>query len=63
MLAFSSYKYVGMITVLLLGLLGHNRAYYFGLLYASVSLAFFLIRALKLRIEPEVNHMGNLQVD
>ena len=53
-LAFSSYKYVGIIAVLISGLLLSTKGYYIGLIYVSVSFMFFLLRTLKLRIEPEV---------
>ena len=55
-LSFSCYKYVGMIVVLLIGLcLNSSLAYYISLAYVSAALVFFLLRTLKLRIEPEVN--------
>merc|ERR1712083_609429 len=56
-LSFSSYKYVGIIVVLMLGLLLNTRGYYIGLIYVSAALMFFLLRTLKLRIEPEVHGM------
>ena len=54
-LSFSSYKYVGIIAVLISGLLLNTKGYYLGLVYVSVAFIFFLLRTLKLRIEPEVN--------
>ena len=55
-LSFSCYKYVGVIAVLLIGLvLNSTPAYYIGLAYVSSALVFFLLRTLKLRIEPEVS--------
>ena len=54
-LSFSSYKYVGIIVVLIAGLLLNTKGYYIGLVYVSAALMFFLLRTLKLRIEPEVN--------
>merc|ERR1719273_788456 len=56
-LSFSSYKYVGIIVVLMLGLLLNSKGYYIGLIYVSIALMFFLLRTLKLRIEPEVHGM------
>jgi len=57
-LSFSCYKYVGMIVVLLIGLcLNSSLAYYISLAYVSAALVFFLLRTLKLRIEPEVHGM------
>ena len=61
-LSFSSYKYVGMIVLLLAGglVLPSAQAYYAALAYVSGALAFFLVRTLKLRIEPEVSVKGPL---
>ena len=56
-LSFSSYKYVGIIGVLLMGLLLNSKGYYVGLIYVSSALMFFLLRTLKLRIEPEVSYL------
>lgn len=56
-LSFSSYKYVGIIVVLLMGLLLQTKGYLIGLVYVSAALMFFLLRTLKLRIEPEVHGM------
>merc|ERR1712141_454079 len=56
-LSFSSYKYVGIIAVLISGLLLNTKGYYLGLVYVSVAFIFFLLRTLKLRIEPEVHGM------
>lgn len=44
-----------MIVALLVGLVLHSKGYYIALLYLSAALAFFLLRTLRLRIEPEVN--------
>eukprot|EP00095_Tigriopus_kingsejongensis_P005865 maker-scaffold38_size502422-snap-gene-1.18 protein:Tk05865 transcript:maker-scaffold38_size502422-snap-gene-1.18-mRNA-1 annotation:"protein yif1b-b-like" len=57
-LSFSTYKYVAMIFIILIGLvLQSTTAYYVALVYSSGALAIFLVRALKLRIEPEVHGM------
>ena len=56
-LSFSSYKYVGIIVVLLTGLLLQTKGYYLSLIYISAALMFFLLRTLKLRIEPEVKYI------
>ena len=49
-----------MIVVLLTGLLLQSKlVYYVALIYVSAALGFFLLRTLKLRIEPEV---GNKQI-
>jgi len=55
-LSFSCYKYVGVITVLLIG--GYSTlTYYLALAYVSAALGVFLLRTLRLRIEPEVHGM------
>ncbi|CAH8487917.1 unnamed protein product [Schistosoma turkestanicum] len=52
--AYCGYKFVSMIVVLV-SYIGLDRpGYYFSLLYASLALAFFLIRSLKLKILPHV---------
>ena len=53
-LAFSMYKYVGMIFSLFSGFLLSKLGYYSALLYSTLALAIFLFRTLHLRIEPEV---------
>ncbi|XP_023321357.1 protein YIF1B-A [Eurytemora carolleeae] len=54
-LAFSMYKYVGMIFSLFSGFLLSKLGYYSALLYSTLALAIFLFRTLHLRIEPEVH--------
>uniref|UniRef100_A0A1B6E7H8 Protein YIF1 n=2 Tax=Clastoptera arizonana TaxID=38151 RepID=A0A1B6E7H8_9HEMI len=54
LLAFSGYKYVGIIFAVLLSLLFNKSGYYAGLIYSSAALAFFLIRALKWQVLEEV---------
>jgi len=57
-LSFSTYKYVGMIALVAFGLIVRSTtAYYAALAYVSGALVFFLMRTLKLRIEPEVHGM------
>jgi len=58
-LAFSMYKYVGMIVCLLIGLLLSSSGYYPALVYTSAALALFLFRTLHLRVEPEVHGVEN----
>ncbi|KDR20942.1 protein YIF1B isoform X2 [Zootermopsis nevadensis] len=53
LLAFGGYKYVGIIFALLLSILFHKTGYYAGLIYSSFSLAFFLIRTLKVQVLPD----------
>nr|CAX74700.1 Protein YIF1A (YIP1-interacting factor homolog A) [Schistosoma japonicum] len=50
--AYCGYKFVSMIVVLISYITLDRPGYYFGLLYVSVALAFFLIRSLKLKILP-----------
>jgi len=58
-LAFSMYKYVGMIFCLLVGLILSSSGYYPALAYAAAALALFLFRTLHLRVEPEVHGVEN----
>lgn len=51
MLAFSSYKFVPMIGALVVSYVLNSTAYYAFLAYASVSLAFFLMRSLYVTIQ------------
>lgn len=53
LLAYCSYKYVGINAALLASLVFKKFGYYSVLLYFSVSLGFFLLRSLKLRVIPE----------
>jgi len=53
-LAFSMYKFVGMIGCLLAALASPS-AYYLALAYTALALALFLFRTLHLRVEPEVH--------
>ncbi|XP_017796792.1 PREDICTED: protein YIF1B [Habropoda laboriosa] len=55
LLAFCGYKYVGINTVLAASLVSGKFGYYVVWLYFSVSLVFFLMRSLKLRVIPQ-NH-------
>jgi len=57
-LAFSMYKYVGMIVCLLMGLIS-GTVYYATLAYSAAALALFLFRTLHLRVEPEVHGVEN----
>merc|ERR1712096_71683 len=54
-LAFTMYKYVGMICCLVAGLLLSTSGYYPALIYTSAALALFLFRTPHLRVEPEVH--------
>lgn len=53
LLAYCGYKYVGINAALLLSLVLGRLGYYIVIGYFSISLAFFLIRSLKLRVIPE----------
>ncbi|CAD6231728.1 GSCOCG00001557001-RA-CDS [Cotesia congregata] len=53
MVAYGGYKYVGINLAILLSLIFGRVGYYGVLMYFSISLAFFLIRSLKLRVIPE----------
>nr|CAG4634975.1 EOG090X0ATU [Alona affinis] len=51
-LAFSSYKYVGMIVAIIVSFMMPS-AYHFALIYVSLALMFFLVRSLKVQVLPE----------
>lgn len=53
LLAYCGYKYVGINAALMISLVFRRLGYYAVLLYFSVSLAFFLMRSLKLRVVPQ----------
>lgn len=55
LLAYSGYKFVGIIISVLLSLLGGRTGYYIALVYCSLSLAFYLVRILKVQILQEAN--------
>nr|SVE84432.1 EOG090X0ATU [Daphnia pulex] len=54
-LAFSSYKYVGMIVAVIASFIMPS-AYHLALIYVSAATMFFLIRSLKVQILPESSH-------
>lgn len=58
-LAFSMYKYVGMIVAMVAGLLFSTKGYYSALIYSMIALVLFLFRTLHLRVEPEVHGVEN----
>lgn len=53
LLAYSGYKYVGVILSVLTSLVFSTTGYYVALLYSSLALAFFLVRALKAQVLSE----------
>lgn len=55
LLAYSGYKFVGMIFSVLISLFGGKTGYYVCLLYTNFALAFFLIRSLKAQVLSEVS--------
>jgi hypothetical protein len=55
LLAFSGYKFVGIIVSILVSLIGAKTAYYSCLVYVNFALAFFLVRTLKAQVLVEVN--------
>ncbi|XP_044264912.1 protein YIF1B [Tribolium madens] len=55
LLAFSGYKFVGIIISILLSLIGAKTAYYCCLVYVNFALAFFLVRTLKAQVLVESN--------
>lgn len=57
-LAYSGYKYIGMIAVLLAGLLFKYAGYYLLLLWFSFSTAYFLLKTLRIQILPHTEADG-----
>lgn len=57
-LAYSGYKYIGMIAVLLAGLLFKSAGYYLLLLWFSFSTAYFLLKTLRIQILPHTEADG-----
>ncbi|XP_052827719.1 protein YIF1B-A isoform X2 [Octopus bimaculoides] len=57
-LAYSGYKYVGMIVILLAGLLFKKTGYYFSLLWFTFSTAYFLVKTLRIQILPHADSDG-----
>lgn len=55
LLAYSGYKFVGIITSILFSLLGTRGAYYAALAYTNFALAFYLVRTLRVKVLPETN--------
>lgn len=53
LLAYGGYKYVGIILAVLLNLVFQKTGYYIGLSYCGLSLAFFLVRTLRVQVLPE----------
>lgn len=63
LLAYSGYKFVGIIVSVLMSLLGGRTAYYVALVYCSLSLAFYLMRALRVQILQESNQQTSYYGD
>ncbi|XP_034454377.1 protein YIF1A isoform X4 [Hippoglossus hippoglossus] len=55
LIAYSGYKYVGMIFTVLCGLLFGSDGYYVGLAWSSCALMFFIVRSLKMKILPSIS--------
>lgn len=55
LVAYSGYKFFGVIVSILVSLVGGKSAYYAVLLYASLALMFFLTRSLKAQILPDTD--------
>lgn len=53
LLAYSGYKYIGIILSVLLSLMFAKTGYYVCMIYCSFALAFFLVRTLKAQVLPE----------
>uniref|UniRef100_A0A3Q3W427 Protein YIF1 n=1 Tax=Mola mola TaxID=94237 RepID=A0A3Q3W427_MOLML len=55
LIAYSGYKYVGMIFTVLCGLLFGSDGYFVGLAWSSCALMFFIVRSLKTKIVPSIS--------
>ncbi|CAG5990043.1 unnamed protein product [Menidia menidia] len=55
LVAYSGYKYVGMIFTVLCGLLFGSDGYYVALAWSSCALMFFIVRSLKMKILPSIS--------
>lgn len=53
LMAYSGYKFVGIIISTLISLLGGRTGYYSCLIYSNVALAFFIVRSLKIAVLTE----------
>ncbi|KAM7540414.1 hypothetical protein Aperf_G00000038866 [Anoplocephala perfoliata] len=60
LLAYSAYKLVHMIVVVLMALVLSAPGYYFAILWTGLAFAFFLIRSLKLQILAQVGYQTSL---
>ncbi|XP_022188136.2 protein YIF1B [Nilaparvata lugens] len=59
LLAYSGYKFVGIIFAVLLSLLFQKTGYYVALVYSSFALAFFIMRTLKWQVLTEVDPVNS----
>ncbi|KAK2848988.1 hypothetical protein Q5P01_008822 [Channa striata] len=55
LIAYSGYKYVGMIFIVLCGLLFGSDGYFVALAWSSCALMFFIVRSLKMKILPSIS--------
>ncbi|CAJ1058774.1 protein YIF1A [Xyrichtys novacula] len=55
LIAYSGYKYVGMIFTMLCGLIFGSDGYYVALAWSSCALMFFIVRSLKMKILPSLS--------
>lgn len=55
LIAYSGYKYVGMIFTVMCGLLFGSDGYYVALAWSSCALMFFIVRSLKMKILPSLS--------
>lgn len=53
LLAYSGYKYIGIILSILLSVLFAKTGYFCSIIYCGLALAFFLVRTLKAQVLPE----------
>ncbi|XP_005799541.1 protein YIF1A [Xiphophorus maculatus] len=55
LIAYSGYKYVGMIFTVMCGLMFGSDGYYVALAWSSCALMFFIVRSLKMKILPSIS--------
>ncbi|KAF5274998.1 hypothetical protein FQA39_LY06935 [Lamprigera yunnana] len=62
LLAYSGYKFVGIIASILISLIGGSTSYYILLVYVNLALTFFLMRSLKAQVlqEKQVQYYGEV---
>lgn len=63
LLAFSGYKFVGIIASILISLVANGTGYYASLAYTNLALAFYLVRTLRAKVLAETNQQAGYYGD